>query len=97
MREGLNKFASILSSAVDMNVPSRFYTLEYTPDLYTDTNGCSIASLFGINKLQYDFFLQIIGIYTCGKSAQVKINTKACDLLLSFSDALSRNVSSFLI
>ena len=95
MREGLNKFASILSSAVDMNVPSRFYTLEYTPDLYTDSDGCCIGSLFGINKIEYDFFLQIIGIYTCGKSAQVKINTKVCDLLLSFSDALSRNVSSF--
>jgi len=78
-----------------MNGPSRYYTFEYTQELHNHTNGCCIGSIFGINKLQCDLFLQIIGIYTCGQSARVKINTKVCDILFSLSDFLSRNVSSF--
>ena len=74
-RDGLEKFACILSSAIEMNGPSMYYTLEYTHELYNHTNGCCIGSIFGMNKLQYDLFLQIIGIYTCGQSARVKINT----------------------
>jgi len=95
MKEGIEEFARILESAIEINCPSRYYTLELTNELYNDTNGCCIGSLFGINKIEYDLLLKFLGIYICGKSARVKVNTKVCDLLFSFSDALSRNVSYF--
>jgi len=77
-------FQAFCQNAIEMNGPSRYYTLEYSHDLYHHTNGCCIGSIFGTNKLQYDLFLQIIGIYTCAQSARVKINSKVCDSLFLF-------------